>query len=154
MARDNLNHTFDEERKMPKLNTYLTFNGECEQAFEFYKSVFGGELTEFQRFGDMPPIEDMPAPDNPEHVMHVSLPIGDDILMGSDTSSHFGEAIFGNNFSISVAPDSKEDADKFFAGLSDGGQVVMPMADTFWNAYFGVCVDKFGIAWMINFGNG
>ena len=135
---------------MPKLNTYLTFNGNCEQAFEFYKSVFGGEFSALQRFGDMPGDG---GGENPEHIMHVSLPIGDDTLMGSDTSAHYGDVQFGTNFSVSVMPDSREQTEEIFAKLADGGTVTMPLADTFWDAYFGIVTDPFGVAWMVNFPN-
>ncbi len=133
---------------MPKLNTYLTFNGTCEEAFEHYRAVFGGEFTNLQRFGDMP---GGAGETNPEAIMHVGLPIGDDVLMGSDTNAAMGDVTMGRNFSISVSPDSREDADRIFQGLADGGNITMPMADTFWDAYFGMCVDRFGVPWMINY---
>ena len=127
------------------LNTYLTFNKGCREAFEFYRSVFGGDFLFIQTYGDGPP--DMQVPeDERARVMHVSLQIGSSVLMGSDTCSSFGPPPqVGNNFSITVSPDSKDDADRLLAGLSEGGKTAMPMADTFWGAYFGMCVDKFGI---------
>lgn len=140
---------------MAVVNVYLTFNGNCEEAFNFYKSVFGGEFPFIGRFGEMPPSEDGKgvSPEDANKIMHVSLPISrETILMGSDTggewASHFQQ---GNNFSISVGTESKEEADKLFGGLSAGGVITMPMGDTFWGAYFGMFTDKFGINWMVNY---
>lgn len=139
---------------MATINPYLTFNGDCEAAFTFYKSVFGGEFPYIGRFKDMPPTEGcdpLPAAEG-EKIMHVSLPISaETILMGSDSSEAFGQAtIVGNNFSISINTDSTAEADKLFEGLSAGGKITMPMDKTFWGAYFGMFTDKFGINWMIN----
>lgn len=138
---------------MATISTYLTFNGTTEEAFNFYKSVFGGEFTEFHKFNSMPPQEGMPALSEEEgnRIMHVSFPIGTTMLFGSDTLSSHGDAIFGNNFSISINGNSKEEADKLFNGLSAGGKITMAMESTFWGAYFGMFTDKFGINWMINF---
>ena len=132
------------------LNTYLNFDGNCREAFDFYRSVFGGEFAIFQAFRDGP--GDMGVPeDEMDNVMHVSLPIGDSMLMGSDMPSIFETPhVAGNNFSISVSPDSRDDADRLFAALSDGGAVTMPMADMFWGSYFGSCTDKFGVNWQVN----
>jgi PhnB protein len=140
---------------MPVVNPYLTFNGNCEEAFNFYKSIFGGDFPYIGKFKDMPPQEGakaMSAADG-EKIMHVSLPISKETsLMGSDTggewSSNFKE---GNNFSISITADSKDQADKLYKGLSAGGKSTMPMSKTFWGSYFGMLTDKFGIAWMISF---
>ncbi len=132
-----------------QINTYLTFQDNCRQAFEFYRSVFGGEFTDMQSFGDGPP--DMGVPEAEQHlVMHVSLPIGSGVLMGSDRGSFGPPLTTGSNFSLSIAPDSREEADALFAKLSDGGRATMPMKDQFWGAYFGTCTDRFGINWMIN----
>ena len=140
---------------MATINPYLTFNGNCEAAFLFYKSVFGGEFPYIGRFGEMPPSEDCPplSHEDANLIMHVSLPIGKEtFLYGSDSSETFGAAtVIGNNFSISINADSREEADKLFNGLSAGGKVTMPMANTFWGAYFGMFADKFGINWMVNF---
>ena len=132
------------------LYTYLTFEDNCREAFEFYRSVFGGDFSELQTFGDGPP--DMGIPDDAKNrIMHVSLPIGESILMGSDNNPSFAPPLVaGNNFSISYAPPTREDADEKFNALSDGGQIGMPMEEMFWGAYFGSCTDRFGIAWMIN----
>lgn len=137
------------------INPYLNFAGNCEEAFEFYKSVFGGEFPYIGRYNEMPPMEDgkqMPA-EFANKIMHVSLPIGNgSILMGSDVMDGFGDKhTVGNNITLSINPESKEQADTFFNKLSAGGTVKMPMEDTFWGAYFGMFADKFGINWMINF---
>lgn len=139
---------------MATVNVYLTFNGNCREAFDFYKSVFGGEYPYMGTFGEMPPMEGKETSEEDKNkIMHVSLPISKEtILMGSDTR----EAVVpgfnaGNNFSISINAESKEEADQLFGGLSAGGQVTMPMADTFWGAYFGMFSDKFGINWMVNY---
>ena len=132
-----------------QINTYLTFQDNCRQAFEFYRSVFGGEFTDIQSFRDGPP--DMGVAEAElDLLMHVSLPMGSGVLMGSDRGSFGPPLATGNNFSLSIQPDSKEEADSLFAKLSDGGQVTMPMQDVFWGSYYGMCTDKFGINWMIN----
>lgn len=140
---------------MATINPYLTFNGTCEAAFTFYRSVFGGEFPYIGKFKDMPPMEgcgEILEADK-EKVMHVSLPISSEtILMGSDSSESFGNAtIAGNNFAISINANSQEEADKLFAGLSADGKITMPMNKSFWGAYFGMFTDKFGIQWMVNF---
>jgi PhnB protein len=132
------------------LNIYLNFNGNCREVFDYYKATFGGDFLVFQTFADGP--DDMQVPEaDLDKVMHISYPIGDSVLMGSDTVEAFGgKAIEGNNFSISCVPDSREECDRIFTALSDGGIVKMPMAETFWGSYFGMCQDRFGINWMIN----
>jgi PhnB protein len=141
---------------MATVNTYLTFNGTCEEAFLFYKSVFGVEFQYIGRFGEMPPSDDPNSQplsdDEANRIMHVSLPISKEtILMGSDTTSQSGDAVFGTNFSISINADTKDEADKLYNGLSANGTIIMPMEKTFWGAYFGMFTDKFGIGWMVNF---
>ncbi|MDX1954647.1 MAG: VOC family protein [Chitinophagaceae bacterium] len=139
---------------MTTVNIYLTFNGNCEEAFNFYKSVFGGEIPYMGRFGDMPADSGHTlAPEEANKIMHVSLPISKEtMLMGSDTAGEWSSKFSaGNNFSISISTDSKGEADRLFAGLSAGGQVTMPMNSTFWGDYFGMFADKFGINWMISF---
>jgi PhnB protein len=138
---------------MAQVNPYLIFNGDCEAAFLLYKSVFGGEFPYMGKFGDMPPAEGQPEllEEEKNRVMHVTLPIGNTILMGSDTNSQSGNVKMGENISISINVDSRAEADSIFTGLTDGGVVKMQMTDTFWGAYFGMLVDKFGIHWMINF---
>ena len=139
---------------MTLVNVYLTFNGNCEEAFNFYASVFRKEISDINRYNEMPPQDGMPPiPDaQKDRIMHISLPISaETMLMGSDNAEGFGPPlVVGNNFSISVRPDSLEEADRLFAMLSIGGQETMPMRDTFWGSYFGMTSDKFGINWMIN----
>lgn len=133
------------------LYTYLFFDGNCGEAFDFYKSVFGGDFISNASFGEGPP-ELGAAEDEKDRVMHVSFPIGSGVLMGSDVSRNHGPAPTpGDNFAISVAPESREQCDEYLAKLSEDGEVIMPMEDAFWGAYFGMCRDKFGIKWMINF---
>ena len=140
---------------MASINPYLTFPGQCEEAFNFYKSVFGGEFLYFGRFKDMPPMEgcEPVSEEDGNKVMHVSLPFGNGTyLMGSDSFEAWGQAtVMGNNFSISINTDSKDEADKLFNALSAGGTVTMAMEKTFWGAYFGMFTDKFSIQWMVNF---
>lgn len=138
---------------MTTLNTYLTFEGNCENAFNFYCSVFGGEFGHVGRFSDMPDDPKYPVADDVRNqIMHISLPISKEcVLMGSDTGGHGGPLTVGNNFSISVSTDSKEKADNFFEKLSEGGSVTMPMDNTFWGDYFGMLTDRFGINWMVGF---
>lgn len=130
------------------INTYLTFNGECREAFEFYRSVFGGEFAAFQTFADAPAEMSIPE-DKKNLVMHVSLPIGASTLMGSDNP--FGQPVaMGTNFAVSVMPDSREKCDELFEELSADGEVTMALQETFWGAYYGSCKDQFGINWMFN----
>ncbi len=139
---------------MTTVNTYLTFKGNCEEAFNFYKATFGGEYSFLGRFKDMP--KDDPnlvvAESEYEKIMHMSLPIGDTVLMGSDTGGEWTKGFTqGNNFSVSINTDSKEEADRLFQGLSQGGNIIMPMNTTFWGSYFGMFSDQFGIQWMVSF---
>jgi PhnB protein len=138
---------------MVRLNPYLTFNGNCEEAFNFYKSVFGKEFQYVGRFKDMPQSELSSIPASArEGIMHISLPISNEVfLMGSDNNPSMGQVQSGQNVSLSLAVDSKEEADSIFSKLSAGANVTMPMANTFWNAYFGMLTDRFGISWMINY---
>lgn len=142
-------------QRVTTINPYLTFPGNCEEAFMFYKSVFGGNFQYIGRFNEMPPAEGQPPIPESEgnKIMHVSLPISSEtILMGSDSSEAFGQVTtIGNNFSISINAASVKDADRLFNGLAAGGSIVMPMEKTFWGAYFGMLVDRFGIQWMVNF---
>ena len=136
-----------------RFNPYLNFDGNAMQAFDFYKSVFGGEFSLVQRFKDIPPIEN-PMPENErERIMHISLPIGDGtILMGSDISKSMGHTLVeGNTVYISLHPGSLEEAERLFKTLPAGGKVIMPLEKMFWGAYFASFADKFGILWMINY---
>ena len=133
------------------LNIYLTFDGNCREVFEFYKSVFGSDYMAFQTFGDGPPDMGVAEADK-DKVMHVSLPVGESTLMGSDTTEDFGgPVVVGTNFSISIVGESKEHCDTVFAQLTDGGTETMPLQATFWGSYFGMCRDKYNINWMVNF---
>lgn len=139
---------------MTTVNVYLTFPGNCEEAFNFYKSVFGGEFSYVGRFGEMPAGEGPPIPEESKNkIMHIGLPIGGDtMIMGSDTGGEWAKDYkVGNNFSISINTDSKANADRLFNGLSAGGKVTMPIADMFWGDYYGMFTDKFGINWMVSF---
>jgi PhnB protein len=139
---------------MATVNVYLTFDGDCEEAFELYRSVFGGDFASMGRFADMPPDPDHPLDDaHKERVMHVTLPVGGDtMLMGSDTLPGASPPqTIGTNFSISVAAENREEADRIFAALAEAGEVIMPQGDTFWNAYFGMCRDRFGVQWMVDY---
>jgi len=139
---------------MTTVNVYLTFNGNCEEAFNFYKSVFGGEFSYIGRYSDMPSDGGKkPDPKDANRIMHVSLPVSKEtVLMGSDTGGEWASNFStGNNFSISINTDSKGEADRLFNSLSAGGQVSMPMNKTFWGEYFGMFADKFGINWMVSF---
>lgn len=137
------------------VNAYLTFNGNCEDAFNFYKSVFGGDFTYVGRFKDMPPTEGMPpAPESEANkIMHIMLPISKETsLMGSDSSDAFGNAtVVGNNFSMSVNAASQQEADRLHNGLAKGGQITMPIGKTFWGSYFGMLTDQYGIQWMVSY---
>lgn len=137
---------------MATVNPYLSFTDNCEEAFNFYKSVFGGEFDGgVMRFGEVP--EEFQGEQSEKNkVMHISLPIGKGTyLMGSDTPASMGTIVKGSNYSIAVHPDSEEEATRLFNGLSAGGQVTMPLDKTFWGAYFGMFTDKFGIQWMVNY---
>ena len=134
-------------------NPYLNFPGNTEQVFETYRGVFGGEFGTVMRFGDMPVAEKIPEAVR-GLIMHINLPIGEGAaLMGSDAVDGFGPPVtYGNNISISLAPASREEADRLFAALSEGGHVGMPMQQAFWGSYFGMCTDKFGVNWMLSVG--
>jgi PhnB protein len=137
---------------MTAVNPYLNFNGNTEDAFNFYRSVFGGEFQALQRFKETPHGDGMSDSDK-EKIMHVSLPIGPHTnLMGTDSLESMGQQLkVGNNFSLAISPESMEEARKLFEGLSVGGKVEMPLEKAFWGAWFGMLVDQFGVQWMINY---
>jgi PhnB protein len=141
---------------MASVSTYLNFARNTEQAFEFYRSVFGTEFQApgFMRYKDMPPCEGQPPLSEAEKnlVMHVSLPIlGGHLLMGTDASESMGMKVhFGNNIYINLSPDTRAETDRLFARLADGGKVEMPLQEMFWGDYFGSLVDRFGVQWMFN----
>jgi len=138
---------------MVKFSTYITFDGQCEAAFEFYRSVFETEFEDINRFSEIPPQEGQPpiSEELGNRIMHVVLPVNEHmVLYGSDTMPEHNH-IAGNNFSLSIITETKEEADHFFSKLSEEGVITMPIVDTFWGAYFGMFTDKFGIQWMVNY---
>ena len=139
---------------MTTVNVYITYNGNCLEAFNFYKSVFGGEFAYVGRYKDMPNEGGKPGlAEDDEKIMHISLPISKEtVLMGCDTGGEWASSFRpGNNFSLSITADSKESADRLFDSLSAGGKVTMSMNKTFWGDYFGMFTDQFGINWMVSF---
>lgn len=145
-----LRPVFYMDRCVVTISTYLTFDGNCREAFEFYRSVFGTDFRIFMTFGDAPDAEDFPGAKR-EEVMHCTLPIGPGVLMGSDLGDESANLTIGNNFSLSVDAEDEDQCEEWFARLSEGGLVTMPLQDTFWGSYFGQCTDRFGINWMISF---
>lgn len=142
---------------MATINPYLNFNGNTEEAFNFYKSVFGGEFAAVMRFRDVSNTEGCEGMKVSEHeldkIMHIALPVGKgNVLMATDGLESMGQNFrFGDNFSISISADSRHEADELFSRLSEGGKVEMPLADAFWGDYFGMLQDKFGIQWMVSY---
>lgn len=141
---------------MARVSTYLNFPRNTEEAFNFYKSVFGGEFSGggVARFSDIPPAEGMPpiANEDKNLVMHIELPIlGGHMLMGTDAPESMGFNVdFGNNVHINLEPDTRAETKKLFDALSAGGKITMELQVMFWGAYFGSCTDKFGVQWMFN----
>ena len=137
---------------MASIHPHINFNGNAEEAFNFYKSVFGGEFAKVMRFKDMASAEFPVAEHEANKIMHIALPIGKNFLMANDVPEILGKTNENENRSkIVINAESKAEADKLFNGLSAGGTVIMPMDNTFWGAYFGMFKDKFGINWMVNF---
>ena len=137
---------------MAVINPHINFNGNAEEAFNFYKSVFGGEFRTIVRYKDISnpgfPISD--AEEN--KIMHIAFPIGKNVLMANDVPGFMGPVNEKENRSkISISAENKAEANRLFGGLSEGGEVEMPMADSFWGTYFGMFRDKYGIEWMIEF---
>lgn len=141
---------------MARVSTYVNTANKTEEAFNFYKTIFGTEFTApgFRRMGDIPVMEGMPPmSDSMKNlVMHVELPItGGHVLMGTDAPEEMGfKVIEGNNIHINLETDSREEAKRLFDALSEGGKISMPLQDMFWGAYFGSFTDKYGINWMVN----
>jgi PhnB protein len=136
---------------MTKLNPYLFFNGNCEEAFNFYKSVFRREFKYLGRYKDVPNTDRQIFKENDEKIMHVTLPISEETtLMGSD-NSEYGELGLNNSFALYINTDSTGEAERLFNELSVGGQIKVSMTETFWGSYYGVFKDKFGINWKITF---
>jgi PhnB protein len=137
---------------MALINPYLNYNGNAEEAFNFYKSVFGGEFAKVMRFKDMSSPEFIVAENEAEKIMHIALPIGKNVLMANDVPESMGKTNENENRSkIAISAASKEEADKLFNGLSAGGQIEMPIAHSPWGSYFGMFRDKYGIEWMVDF---
>lgn len=139
---------------MSKLHAYLNFAGNAEEAFTFYRSVFDGEFSSHVRFKDFPMEGVTIPPEDEDKTMHIALPIGEDsMLMASDALETLGQTLVqGNNVYISVHPTSRQEADRIFNALADGGQIEMPIADQAWGDYFGSLRDRFGVMWMVNHG--
>jgi len=137
---------------MALINPHINFNGNAEEAFTFYKSVFGGEFARIMRFKDMASAE-FPVPEHEANkIMHIAFPIGPNVLMGNDVPESMGPTNENENRSkISISTESKEEADKLFNGLSAGGQIEFPIGDSPWGSYFGMFRDKYGIEWMVDF---
>lgn len=137
---------------MAQINPYINFNGNSEEAFTFYKSVFGGEFAKIMRFKDMSSPEFPVSEKEANKIMHIALPIGKNILMANDVPESMGQVNENENRSkISISAESKAEADKLFHGLSVGGQIEMPIGDSPWGSYFGMFRDKYGIEWMVDF---
>jgi PhnB protein len=140
---------------MARTSTYLNFRRNTEEAFKYYRSVFGGDFNgRIMRFSEAPPPPGAPglAEADKNLIVHIELPItGGHVLMGTDAPESMGFSLnFGNNVHISVEPDSRKETERLFSALSKGGKVSMPLADMFWGAYFGSCTDQFGVQWMLN----
>ena len=137
---------------MALINPHINFNGNAEEAFTFYKSVFGGEFAKVMRFKDLASAGFPVAEHEANKIMHIALPIGKNLLMANDVPEHMGKTNENENRSkITISAESKEEADKLFNGLSAGGQVEMPISDSPWGSYFGMFRDKYGIEWMVDF---
>ena len=137
---------------MALMNPYINFNGNAEEAFNFYKSVFGGEFAKIMRFKDISDPGYPVAEKEANKIMHIALPIGKNILMANDVPESMGKVNENENRSkISISAKSKEEADKLFSGLSVGGIIEVPIGDSPWGSYFGMFRDKFGIEWMVDF---
>jgi len=137
---------------MAQINPHINFNGNAEEAFTFYKSVFGGEFSKIMRFKDIAGAG-FPISEKEENkIMYIALPIGDNILIANDVPEMMGRTNENENRSkISISTASKEEADKLFNGLSAGGQIEMPMTESPWDSYFGMFRDKYGIEWIVNY---
>ncbi|MGG9971862.1 VOC family protein [Ferruginibacter sp. SUN002] len=137
---------------MAHINPHINFNGNAEEAFNFYRSVFGGEFAKIMRFKDLASDEFPVAENEANKIMHIALPIGNSILMANDVPEILGRTNENENRSkIVISAATKEEADKLFNGLSAGGQIEMPISDSPWGSYFGMFRDRYGIEWMVDF---
>lgn len=135
---------------MTTVNPYLCFNGNCEEAFNFYKAVFRRDFTYIGRYKDVPQADRRVFSEADEKIMHVSLPISDETtLMGADNTGAHNEMLAYSSFSLILHTDEQEEADRLFSELSQDGETKMPMTLTFWGSYYGLCMDKFGIMWKV-----
>jgi PhnB protein len=142
---------------MATLNPYINYQGNTEEAFNFYKSVFGGEFSSIVRFKDMPGNDNMPgtakmSPEELDKIMHIALPVGGNTMMATDMLESQGHTLrLGNNLTLLLEAESKEEADKLFNALSAGGKIGATIADAPWGSYWGMLTDKFDVQWMINY---
>lgn len=137
---------------MATINPYINFNGNAEEAFVFYKSVFGGEFAEIVRFKDIASAEFPVSPNEANKIMRIVLPVGTSVLIANDVPESMGRVNENENRSkIAIIAETKEEAEKIFAGLSEGGSVEMPMGESPWGTYFAMFRDKFGIEWTVEF---
>lgn len=137
---------------MASINPHINFNGNAEEAFNFYKSVFGGEFARIVRFKELASAEFPVAEKEANKIMHIALPIGKSMLMANDVPEALGRTNENENRSkILISAESKQEADKLFNGLSAGGQIEMPISDSPWGSYFGMFRDKYGIEWMVDY---
>ena len=137
---------------MAQINPHINFNGNAEEAFTFYKSVFGGEFAIIMRFKDISSPEFPVTEKEANKIMHIALPIGKNVLMANDVPESMGKTNENENRSkISISAESKEEADRLFNGLSVGGQIEVPIGDSPWGSYFGMFRDKYGIEWIVDF---
>ena len=137
---------------MAQINPHINFNGNAEEAFTFYQSIFGGSIQKLTRMKDLASPEFQIPEEDAEKIMYIALPIGDNLLMGNDVPSFLGRTNENENRSkIAIVAASKEEADKLFNGLADGGQIEAPIGDSPWGSYFGMLRDKYGIEWMVEF---
>ncbi len=137
---------------MKAFHPYLNFPGTTEHAFQFYRSVFGGEFANLQRFGDLPNADQTPAEDR-NKILHISLPLPNGtVLMATDACDSLGHKLqVGNNFYINIDADDETEVTKLFTALSAGGKIEMTPQKTFWGAFFAMCTDRFGVQWMMNY---
>ncbi len=136
---------------MIAINPYLNFAGNTEEAFNFYKSIFGGDFAMVMRFDGMEGSENM-SPEDKQKIMHIALPVKGNMVMGTDALGSMGQQLIaGNNFHLVLGTESKEESDDLYGKLSAGGEETLPMQDMFWGAYYGQLTDRFGIQWMISY---
>lgn len=135
---------------MFKINIYLNFQGQSEEAFNFYKSVFGGEFTAFQRFAEVPGMENLSDSDK-NKMMHIAFPVGNLVLMTTDALEGMGpKLVVGNNVNVSLHPETEAESYKLFEALSAGGVIETQLEKMFWGGLYGAFIDQYGVRWMLN----